>query len=69
MRKFIAGLETEYILFPDGKDSFLVGREEEIPGEFLRFGTDFLVSMERGCWPIFDREWRESFPAAMEERR
>lgn len=69
LREFIAGLEAEYVLYTDGKDSILTGGEEEILAEFAKLETDFVISMERGCWPIFDRQWRESFPAAVEERR
>jgi len=69
LREFVAGLDADYVLYTDGKDSILIGGEEEILAEFGRFGADFVIAMERGCWPIRDGRWREAFPRAVEERR
>lgn len=58
-----------HILFSDGCDSIFLGGEKEILSEFERFGSAFVISMERGCWPVHDPAWRETFPPAMAERR
>ncbi len=59
---YVKTLDAEYILFTDGKDSVLIGGVEEILAKFLDFHTDFVISMERGCWPVFDDAWRDAFP-------
>jgi len=60
--EYVKGLETDYILFTDGKDSVLVGDTNEILRKFKEFGTDFVISMERGCWPVFHDGWHDAFP-------
>ncbi len=67
-RKFVEQIKAEYILFTDGKDSFLVGNAAEILAEFAQFGHDFVTSMERGCWPAHDAAWRDAFPSNAEGR-
>ncbi|MEO6476156.1 glycosyltransferase domain-containing protein [Luteolibacter sp.] len=58
-----------HVLFSDATDSFVLGGEETILAEFSKMSTEFVISMERGCWPIPDPEWNESFPHAVDNRR
>lgn len=69
LAKFISDIDADYILFTDARDVLVIAGEEEIVAEFKRLDTDFVVSMERGCWPIFDSEWREAFPMVHDNRR
>jgi hypothetical protein len=68
LASFIDQIDAEHILFTDSRDSFLVGGEDEIMSEFLKFDSDFVVSMERGCWPLFDETWKKSFPPVTDNR-
>ena len=65
--EYVRALDTDYILFTDGKDSVLVGDTHEILRKFREFGTDFVISMERDCWPVFHDGWRNACPQ-MEDR-
>lgn len=66
--EFISAIEADYILLTDCRDSFIIGSAEEIISEFTQFNADFVVSMERGCWPVFDAEWRDAFPQVHDNR-
>ena len=68
LREYIAALCEEYVLFTDGKDSFLAGGEDEVLEEFERMGTDCVVSMERGSCPVWDGEWMSAFPRVADAR-
>lgn len=61
-------LDTSHILFTDAKDTLILGQAGEILAEFDRFGTDFLISMERACFPIHDRRWRNLFAGQVDHR-
>lgn len=59
---------SEYVLFADGRDTLILADEEEIIETFKQFDSDFVISMESGCWPIFDASWRTSFPEMTDGR-
>lgn len=58
-----------HVLFSDGSDSMLLNGEDHLLAEFEKLRTPFAISMERGCWPVHDPEWRESFPEVLDNRR
>lgn len=66
--EWIRGLDAEHILFADGRDSLVIGRSEEILAEFRSFGTDFVISMEKECWPVKQSAWADCFPKKADQR-
>jgi hypothetical protein len=69
LREFVRGLDAEYVLYMDGRDSLLLAGEEEILAEFSKFQADFVISMERGSWPVQDGNWRAAFPRVANGRQ
>ncbi|MBN8460402.1 MAG: sulfotransferase [Verrucomicrobia bacterium] len=66
--EWVRGMDAEHILFADGRDSLVIGGSEEILSEFRSFGTDFVVSMEKECWPVKQPAWTDSFPKQTDRR-
>lgn len=60
---------VSHVLFSDGSDSFVMGTERELQDAFLELESDFIISMERACWPARDAEWEQAFPEYPDHRR
>jgi hypothetical protein len=66
--RFVMGLDADFVLHADGRDSLIVGDREEIVGKFESFNSDFVISMETGCWPLRHSAWAAGFPAMPDGR-
>jgi hypothetical protein len=61
--EFIETQQCSYVLYIDGKDSLVLANEEELISDFKSIGADFVISMERGCWPVCNNPaWEARFP-------
>lgn len=57
-----------HVLFSDSIDSFLLAGEGELLDRFSDLGAEFVISMERECWPARGADWSSRFPPALDNR-
>jgi hypothetical protein len=70
MRTWIGELPRHYrhVLYVDGRDALLARPLEAACAAFNEIKVPIVMSAEAGCWPIFDDQWRERFPAKVGNR-
>lgn len=53
----LENIDTEYMLYTDSADSWMLANEEQIMSKFKGMQTDILVSGERSMYPFFDCDY------------
>lgn len=60
--------QITHVLFSDSVDSFLLAGERDLLDRFSELGAEFVISMERECWPARDADWSSRFSPALDDR-
>jgi len=62
LRRSIAALPGDRILYTDGRDSFFLSDAARIERQFASLDAPVVVSSEAEAWPVGDPSWADRFP-------